>query len=144
MTYEYPWIYNGQPFESEDIGDYYGFIYRITNNISGHDYIGRKYFTTIKKRPPLKGKKNKRREIVETDWKTYWGSSQRLQQDVDTLGKENFTREIIHLCKTRGETNYLEAYYQFTEHVLLREDNYNGIIQLKLGKNSVKDVKVIK
>ena len=73
MTYEYPWIYNGNPFESEDIGDYYGFIYRITNKISGYDYIGRKYFITIKKRPPLKGKKNKRHEVVETDWKTYWG-----------------------------------------------------------------------
>lgn len=143
-SYEYPWIYNGTAFESEDIGTHYGFIYKITNKITGHDYIGRKYFTTIKKRPPLKGKKNKRREVVETDWKTYWGSSPRLQKDVETLGKENFTREIIHLCASRGETNYLEAYYQFTEHVLLRENSYNGIIQIKLGKNSVKDLKINK
>lgn len=143
-SYEYPWIYNNKEFESEDIGTYYGFIYKITNNTNGHDYIGRKYFTTIKKRPPLKGKKNKRCEVVETDWKTYWGSSPRLQKDIDTLGKENFTREIIHLCASRGETNYLEAYYQFKEDVLLREDNYNGIIQIKLGKNSVKDLKIIK
>ena len=143
-SYDYPWTYNGIAFESEDIGSYYGFIYRITNTINGHDYIGRKYFTTIKKRPPLKGKKNKRCEVVETDWKTYWGSSTRLQQDIETLGKENFTREIIHLCKTRGETNYFEAYYQFTEHVLLKENNYNGIIQIKLGKNSVKDTKIDK
>ena len=143
-SYDYPWIYNGVAFESEDIGSYYGSIYRITNNINGHDYVGRKYFTTIKKRPPLKGKKNKRRETVETDWKEYWGSSPRLQADIDTLGKDKFTREIIHLCKSRGETNYMEAYYQFKEGVLLREDNYNGIIQIKLGKNSVKDVKFIK
>lgn len=141
-SYEYPWTYNGQPFNSEDISGYYGFIYRITNKVTGHDYIGRKYFTTIKKRPPLKGKKNKRREVIETDWKTYWGSSPRLQQDVENLGKENFTREIIHLCKSRGETNYLEAYYQFKENVLLRENSYNGIIQIKLGKNSVKDLKI--
>jgi len=144
MTYEYPWTYNDTIFESEDISTYYGFIYRITNTTNGHDYVGRKYFTTIKKRPPLKGKKNKRREVVETDWKTYWGSSNRLQQDVESLGKENFTREIIHLCNTRGETNYMEAYYQFKENVLLRENNYNGIIQLKLGSNSVKDLKIIK
>ena len=143
-SYDYPWIYNGVEFESEDIGSYYGFIYRITNKINGHDYIGRKYFTTIKKRPPLKGKKNKRREVVETDWKTYWGSSPRLQQDVETLGKENFSREIIHLCSSRGETNYLEAYYQFKEDVLLRENNYNGRIQIKLGKNSVKDLVIKK
>ena len=111
---------------------------------NGHDYIGRKYFITTKKRPPLKGKKNKRHEIVETDWKIYWGSSVRLQQDVLLLGKENFTREIIHLCNSKGETNYLEAYYQFKENVLLRENNYNGIIQLKLGKNSVKDLVIKK
>ena len=144
MSYEYPWIYNGKTFESEDIQDNYGFIYRITNTTNGHDYVGRKYFTTVKKRPPLKGKKNKRRETVETDWKEYWGSSPRLQADIDTLGRDKFTREIIHLCKSRGETNYMEAYYQFTEGVLLREDNYNGIIQIKLGKNSVKDVKFTK
>jgi hypothetical protein len=138
MTYDHPWAYLGKPFESEDINEYYGFIYRITNTVNGHDYVGRKYFKTIKKRPPLKGKKNKRRETVETDWKTYWGSSPRLQADIDALGKDKFTREIIHLCTSRGETNYLEAYYQFKEGVLLREDNYNGIIQIKLGKNSVK------
>ena len=144
MSYEYPWTYLGVPFESEDILDNYGFIYRITNTTNGYDYIGRKYFTTIKKRPPLKGKKNKRRETVETDWKEYWGSSPRLQADIDALGREKFTREIIHLCKSRGETNYMEAYYQFKEDVLLRENNYNGIIQIRLGKNSVKDLKIKK
>ena len=140
MLYDYPWTYLGKTFESEDINDYYGFIYRITNTTNGHDYIGRKYFTTIKKRPPLKGKKNKRRETVETDWKDYWGSSARLVEDMARLGKDKFTREIIHLCKSRGETNYMEAYYQFKEGVLLKENNYNGIIQIKLGKGSVKDL----
>jgi hypothetical protein len=144
MAYDYPWTYLGKTFESEDINEYYGFIYRITNTVNGYDYVGRKYFKTIKKRPPLKGKKNKRRETVETDWKTYWGSSPRLQADIDTLGKDKFTREIIHLCESRGETNYLEAYYQFKEDVLLRENNYNGIIQIRLGKNSVKDLKINK
>lgn len=144
MTYDFPWIYNGTIFDSGDIGNYYGFIYRITNLTNGHDYVGRKYFKTIKKRPPLKGKKNKRLETIETDWKDYWGSSSRLVADILELGKEQFKREIIHLCSSRGETNYMEAHYQFKEEVLLREDNYNGIIQLKLGKNSVKDVKINK
>jgi len=144
MAYDNPWTYNGKIFESEDINSYYGFIYRITNTVNGFDYVGRKYFKTIKKRPPLKGKKNKRRETVETDWKEYWGSSPRLQADIDKLGKDKFTREIIHLCTSRGETNYLEAYYQFKEDVLLRENNYNGIIQIRLGKNSVKDLKIDK
>jgi len=140
MAYDNPWTYNNIPFESEDINEYYGFIYRITNTVNGHDYVGRKYFKTIKKRPPLKGKKNKRRETVETDWKDYWGSSARLVEDMARLGKDKFTREIIHLCKSRGETNYMEAYYQFKEGVLLKENNYNGIIQIKLGKGSVKDL----
>ena len=140
MAYDNPWTYNGVPFESEDINEYYGFIYRITNTVNGYDYVGRKYFKTIKKRPPLKGKKNKRRETVETDWKDYWGSSARLVEDMARLGKDKFTREIIHLCKSRGETNYMEAYYQFKEGVLLKENNYNGIIQIKLGKGSVKDL----
>jgi hypothetical protein len=144
MAYDNPWTYNGKAFESEDINEYYGFIYRITNTVNSYDYVGRKYFKTIKKRPPLKGKKNKRRETVETDWKEYWGSSPRLQADIDRLGKDKFTREIIHLCESRGETNYLEAYYQFKEDVLLRENNYNGIIQIRLGKNSVKDLKITK
>jgi hypothetical protein len=139
-SYNNPWTYNSVPFESEDINEYYGFIYRITNTVNGYDYVGRKYFKTIKKRPPLKGKKNKRRETVETDWKDYWGSSARLVEDMAKLGKDKFTREIIHLCNSRGETNYMEAYYQFKEGVLLKENNYNGIIQIKLGKGSVKDL----
>ena len=140
MAYDNPWTYLGKTVESEDINEYYGFIYRITNTVNGFDYVGRKYFKTIKKRPPLKGKKNKRRETVETDWKDYWGSSARLVEDMARLGKDKFTREIIHLCKSRGETNYMEAYYQFKEGVLLKENNYNGIIQIKLGKGSVKDL----
>ena len=138
MSYDYPWIYKGNEFTSNDIGEYYGFVYRITNTTNGHDYIGRKFFHTIKKRPPLKGKKNKRHSKVETDWKTYWGSSEQLQADIDTHGKEKFSREIIRLCNTRGETNYCEAYYQFIEGVLLKENNYNGIINIRLGGNSVK------
>lgn len=139
-SYDYPWIYNDQEFESEDIGDNYGFVYRITNTENGYDYIGRKFFWTVKKRPPLKGKKNKRRSTVETDWKDYWGSSDRLSKDIDQLGKDKFTREIIYLCKTRGETNYMEVYFQITEHVLLREDNYNGIVNVRLGNGSVKNI----
>jgi hypothetical protein len=138
--YDNPWTYNGSVFESKNIDEYYGFIYRITNTVNNHDYIGRKFFKTIKKRPPLKGKKNKRRSTVETDWKDYYGSSNRLLGDIEKLGQDKFKREIIHLCNTRGETNYMEIYYQITEHVLLRENNYNGIISIKLGIGSVKNL----
>ena len=132
------WTYKGKEFTSEDIGDYYGFVYRIVNTINGHDYIGRKYFKTKRKLKPLIGRKNKRHKVIETDWQDYWGSSRRLQEDINRYGKENFTREIIMLCDTRGNTNYYEAKIQFEEDVLLREDNYNGIIAVKIGVGSVK------
>jgi len=134
------WTYNGKEFTIDDVGDYYGFIYRITNLDNGHDYIGRKYFKSKRKLQPLKGRKNKRHKIVDTDWQTYYGSSNRLLADIELLGKDHFKREIILLCDTRGETNYREAEIQFKERVLLREDNYNGIIAIKLGIGSVKNI----
>ncbi len=82
------WTYKGEEFTSEDVGEYYGFIYRITNLKTGHDYIGRKYFKSKRKLKPLKGRKNKRIRIVETDWNDYYGSSKRLLEDIEELGKK--------------------------------------------------------
>ena len=134
------WMYEGKEFTSDDIGEYYGFVYRITNKITGHDYVGRKYFRTIQKLKPLKGFKRKRKSVKETNWKEYWGSSNRLTTDMEELGIENFKREIICLCETRGDTNYMEAKIQFDEEVLLNPNNYNGIIAIKLGYGSVKNL----
>jgi len=132
------WTYNGRQFTSDDIGDFYGFVYRITNLVSGYDYVGRKYFRTIRKLKPLVGRKNKRHKAKETDWQDYWGSSKRLLEDIEKHGKHNFKREIICLCDTRGQTNYMEAKIQFDEDVLLNENNYNGIIAIKIGGGSIK------
>ena len=114
------WIYNGESFTSSMVGDYFGYVYRITNSINGYDYIGRKYFKTVRKLRPLIGKKNKRHKIKETDWQDYWGSSKRLLEDIEKHGKHNFTREIICLCDTRGQTNYMEAKIQFDEENKLK------------------------
>ena len=95
MSYKHPWTHNGKIFDSKDIDDNAGFVYRITNTTNGHDYIGRKFFTKKLKRPPLKGKKNKRISTVETDWKTYWGSSDKLPADILKLGKDKLKRELI-------------------------------------------------
>ena len=137
MTY---WVYEGREFTSDDIGDFYGFVYRITNLVTGHDYVGRKYFKTIQKLKPLKGFKRKRKSVKETNWKEYWGSSNRLTTDMEELGIENFKREIICLCETRGDTNYMEAKIQFDEECLLNPNNYNGIIAVKIGVGSVKNL----
>ena len=132
------WTYNERQFTSADIADFYGFVYRITNLVTGYDYIGRKYFRTIRKLKPLVGRKNKRHKAKETDWQDYWGSSKRLLEDIEKHGKHNFKREIICLCDTRGQTNYMEAKIQFDEDVLLNENNYNGIIAIKIGGGSIK------
>ena len=132
------WMHNGKSFTSDMVSDYYGFVYRITNLINGYDYVGRKYFKTKRKLKPLIGRKNKRHRIKETDWQDYWGSSKRLLEDIEKHGKHNFTREIICLCDTRGQTNYMEAKIQFDEDVLLNENNYNGIIAIKIGGGSIK------
>ena len=134
------WMHNGERFTSDDIDDFYGFVYRITNLVTGYDYVGRKYFKTIRKLKPLAGFKRKRKVTKETDWKEYWGSSNRLTEDIEALGKENFKREIICLCESRGDTNYMEAKIQFDEDVLLNPQNYNGIIAIKIGYGSVKNL----
>jgi len=134
------WTYKGKEFGLEDVGDYYGFIYRVTNLVTGHDYVGRKYFKSKRKLKPLIGRVNKRIKVVDTDWQDYWGSSKRLCADIEEIGHGNFKREIIMLCETRGNTNYYEAKIQFDEDVLLREDNYNGIIAIKIGIGSVKNI----
>ena len=140
ITMKNDWTLDGKKFTSDDIGDFYGYVYRITNLVSGHDYIGRKYFNTVRKLNPLKGFKRKRKVTKETDWQEYWGSSKRLLEDIEKLGKANFKREIICLCETRGDTNYMEAKIQFDENVLLNENNYNGIIAVKIGIGSVKNL----
>jgi hypothetical protein len=112
----------------------YGFIYIITNNITLKKYVGKKQMLTNKKRPPLKGKKNKRSNIVETDWKTYTSSSNELNNDILKYGKNNFTFEILKFCSSKSELAYYEAKEQFDREVLLKEDYYNGIINLRIGK----------
>ena len=140
ITMKNDWTLDGKRFTSDDVGEFYGFIYRITNLTNGHDYIGRKYFKTIRKLKPLMGFKRKRKVTKETDWQEYWGSSKRLLEDIEKLGKENFKREIICLCESRGDTNYMEAKIQFDEEVLLNPENYNGIIAVKIGVGSVKNL----
>ena len=117
--------------ESTDLP--YGFIYKITNLTNDKKYIGKKQCQSIRKRPPLKGKKNKRHEKIETDWKTYTSSSNELNKDLETLGKGSFKFEILRWCDSKWELSYYEARLQFKEEVLLRDDYYNGIINVRIG-----------
>ena len=112
--YENPWHYKGTAFTSDDIGDFFGYVYRITNIESGRQYIGRKYF--YQKRKPKGGK---RRVTSESDWKRYYGSSDELKQDVREYGKDKFRREIISLHETLGKVNYEETKQLFLHNVLM-------------------------
>ena len=113
IDYENPWIYNGNPFTSDDIGEYFGFVYLITNLTNQRKYLGRKYFWSF--RTP-KGKKRKVKS--ESDWKKYYGSCPELKEDIDRIGKDNFSRTILSLHKTKGKTNYEETRQLFTNNVL--------------------------
>ena len=112
--YENPWYYKGTTFTSDDIGDFFGYVYLITNKTTGQKYIGRKYF--VQKRKPKGGK---RRVTSESDWKKYYGSSPELKADVSRYGKNNFSREILSLHTTLGKVNYEETKQLFLNNVLM-------------------------
>ena len=136
-TYTNPWFYEEKPFESDNIGDNYGFVYLIINKTNHKKYIGRKYFWQF--RTP-RGKKRKVKS--ESDWKNYYGSCPELKEDIDKLGRENFSRTILSLHKTKGKTNFGETSQLFKNDVLTESlDNgepafYNGNI---LGRFYRKD-----
>ena len=112
-TYENPWVFLERDFDSSDVGDFFGFVYLITNLKNQRKYIGRKYFWSF--RTP-KGKKRKVKS--ESDWKKYYGSCPELKEDIKKFGKENFRREIISLHQTKGKVNYEETRQLFVNGVL--------------------------
>jgi len=130
------WQYDGKDFTEDLIGDNYGFVYQIKNLTNGRKYIGKKFFYSAKtKQVNLKKKKIK----VPSDWQTYYGSSDTLKQDVLSLGHESFSREILHLCQSKGECGYLEAKEQFIRGVMESEDYYNTWIMVRVRKSHIKD-----
>lgn len=130
------WQHNGKDFTEDLIGNNYGFVYQITNLTNGRKYIGKKFFYSAKTKQ-VKGKKKKIK--VFSDWQTYYGSSAELAKDVLSLGNENFSREIIHLCQSKGECGYLEAKEQFVRGVMESDDYYNSWIMVRVRKSHIKD-----
>ena len=126
------WTFNNLEFSEDMIGDNYGFVYIITNNTSNKKYIGKKFFYSSKQRQ-VKGKKKKYK--AESDWITYYGSNEQLTKDVQELGMESFNREILKLCKTKGECSYYEAKYQFQDDCILKPDSfYNSWIMCRIHR----------
>jgi len=113
------------------------FVYLITNLTNDKKYVGKKLAKFKTTKPPLKGKKNKRRGTKESDWRTYWGSSDHLNADVLELGEDKFRREILYYCPSRGVASYIEAREQFERRVLETDDYYNGIINVRVGGSKI-------
>ena len=128
------WLYNSSPLE-EIPETAYGYVYLITNTITGRKYIGKKLFW-FRKTKVLKGKK--KRIKVESDWREYWSSSDEVKKDIETLGADKFIREILHICPNKGSCNYLEAREQMDRRVLETEDYYNGQIQCRVHRTHIK------
>lgn len=142
------WTYKGEVVSSE--ADFHpkalSFVYKITRLTDGKFYFGKKltYFTkTSVKTVTLKNgtkKKKKVKTLVASDWKTYWSSSEELQASVAELGEENFTREILMWCESKGSASYYEAQYQFDNRVLTdnKAKSFNGIINLRTHWKHIK------
>ena len=136
------WLYENTQIEMLP-EDCVGFVYLITNNISNRKYIGKKLakfskttYKTIKLKNGNK-KKKKIRSKIDSDWQEYYGSSLELTVDIQKFGKENFTREILYFCKSKGECSYVEAREQFSRKVLESADYYNGILVLFMANQTL-------
>jgi len=128
------WTLDDVTFEGPS-AQHYGFVYLITNLVTGKKYVGKKLFW-FKKTRQVKGKK--KRYLAESDWKTYYGSSKLLQSDIDTIGVDKFKREILHLCKNKGECSYYEAKEQFDRAVLFNPElYYNDWIICRISRKHV-------
>ena len=137
------WKYKGRNYKlpkDATPNDLYGFVYCITNRATDKKYIGKKFFWKAKTLPITKTRKRRKKLKVESDWKDYWGSNKHLQEDIKNCGQDMFYREILHLCKTKGECAYMETKEQFDREVLLNENYYNGIINCRIGSKSVKNL----
>ena len=138
------WLYNNQTIDILP-EDCVGFVYLITNIATGRMYIGKKLakfskttYKTVKLKNGTK-KKKKIRSKIDSDWQEYYGSSPNLTADITTLGKENFTREILYYCKSKSETSYIEAREQFDRKVLESDDYYNGQISVRVHGSHIKN-----
>jgi hypothetical protein len=128
------WLYNNIEFTEDMVGDWFGFIYEITNLLDGRRYVGKKLFTRAGTKQ-IKGKKKKVR--LSSGWANYWSSSEELKADVKKLGEENFARKILYLCKSRSECSYRETKEIFINDALLTTEYYNSWVSCKIHKAHV-------
>ena len=130
------WKYKGKEYNTTP-EDYHGFVYIITELDTGKMYVGKKFFWKPKTLPITKTRKRRVKTRAESDWRTYWGSSDHLNADVKKLGPDKFSREILHYCPSRGALSYVEAKEQFDRRVIETDEYYNGIINVRVGSSKI-------
>ncbi|MDC0863215.1 hypothetical protein OAP74_01920 [bacterium] len=130
------WLYKNKEV-TEIPAEFIGFVYLITNTTNDRKYIGKKLTQFKRSKKPLKGRTNKRRYTVESDWRDYYGSSDELTADVELLGKDKFKREIMFWCSSKSELSYIEAREQFTHKVLESKQWYNGHIRVRVHQKGI-------
>ena len=131
------WYFHNTPIEftENDVKDHFGFVYLITHNQSGRKYIGKKFFTKSKTKQ-VKGKKKRTR--VKSDWEDYYGSNKELLDEIKVNGKDNYTREVLHLCRSRSTCSYYETYEIFCRHALLSDNYYNAWVSCRIRKDHLR------
>ena len=129
------WYYENKEISDEDIKEYTGFVYRITNLTNNKSYIGKKLFVSTRTKT-LKGKRKKVK--LDSGWRDYYGSNALLKADVEALGADNFRRDILHLCKSKGTANYLEMREQIDRRVLESDQFYNDQIYVRVHRSHLK------
>ena len=130
------WYYEDKEIEEAALEGYVGFVYIITNEVNGKQYIGKKLLKKTRTKK-VKGKRNKK-VVTDSDWRDYYGSNAALKEDVERLGRENFKRTILKLCKSKGTCNYWEAKYQIQHEVLESNLFYNDWIMVKVHRSHIK------
>ena len=132
------WLYDDRQVDESVLEDYIGFVYIIENITDDRKYVGKKLLK-FKRTKKVKGRKKK--FLIDSDWKSYWGSNKSLQEDVKELGESAFRRRILRLCKSRGEMNYYEAKLQFEMGVLESDRWYNDAIMVRVHRSHLKNLK---
>lgn len=133
------WLYENRIFLEEDIEDNVGFIYLIENTTTGKKYIGKKLFTRSKSFQKNKKKKTRR---IQSDWLTYTGSNDMLNEHIDR--GDTIKKTILHLCKSKGWLNYLETKEIFARDCLLNDVYYNDWVSVRVRRSHLKIVKPLK
>lgn len=131
------WIYNGNPVSGIEIVDFKAFVYCITNNTNGKRYFGKKRLQFVSHKRKI-GRKNRIKTVKESDWKDYWGSSEKLLLDIKELGEDAFQRHILRFCKSLSESSYYELKFQMENDVLLKpEEFYNEYVGGRISRRQM-------